>query len=167
MKFYENLFTNSGNDGSKNRIRGCFLTIQGTLLEELNRQVSDAEIKQVVFEMGPLKALGIDGIHALLYQQNWSTIGHSVCKFVKEICARGWGGGTAGVAIGPVRRWGLGESPDYQCGGGGEKVSAAAWKLGRRRVALGYQTLGFPSGAIWTVGSCQIQRQQAEAAGLD
>ncbi|KAE8693504.1 Protein NRT1/ PTR FAMILY 5.10 [Hibiscus syriacus] len=34
----------------------------------------------------------------------------------------------------------------------------AAWKLGRRRVALGYQTLGFPSGTIWTVGSCQIQR---------
>ncbi|KAE8723081.1 F11F12.2-like protein [Hibiscus syriacus] len=26
------------------------------------------------------------------------------------------------------------------------------------RVSLGYQTLGFPSGAIWTVGSCQIQR---------
>ncbi|KAE8668593.1 hypothetical protein F3Y22_tig00112293pilonHSYRG00323 [Hibiscus syriacus] len=33
------------------------------------------------------------------------------------------------------------------------------------RVALGYHTLGFASGGSWTVGSCQIQRQQAEAAG--
>ncbi|KAE8669660.1 hypothetical protein F3Y22_tig00112226pilonHSYRG00073 [Hibiscus syriacus] len=33
------------------------------------------------------------------------------------------------------------------------------------RVALGYYTLGFAAGTIWTVGSCQIQRQQAEAAG--
>ncbi|KAE8686584.1 hypothetical protein F3Y22_tig00111057pilonHSYRG00054 [Hibiscus syriacus] len=38
------------------------------------------------------------------------------------------------------------------------RLSAAAWKLGRRRVALGYQTLGFLSGTMWTVGSCQIQR---------
>ncbi|KAE8724803.1 hypothetical protein F3Y22_tig00009942pilonHSYRG00304 [Hibiscus syriacus] len=42
-------------------------------------------------------------------------------------------------------------------GGGGESS-------GGGRVALGYHTLGFISGAIWTVGSCQIQRQQAEAA---
>ncbi|KAE8665548.1 hypothetical protein F3Y22_tig00112604pilonHSYRG00030 [Hibiscus syriacus] len=65
---------------------------------------------------------------------------------------------TTVVAVGPVRRGGLVFIWDVATAEAARKLSAAAWKLGRRRVALGYQTLGFPSGAIWTVGSCQIQR---------
>ena len=39
--------------------------------------------------MGALKALGIDGFHALFYQSWWSIIGNSLCSMVKDVFERG------------------------------------------------------------------------------
>ncbi|KAE8703704.1 hypothetical protein F3Y22_tig00110467pilonHSYRG00304 [Hibiscus syriacus] len=72
---------------------------------------------------------------------------------------------TTGVRLRPVRRGGLGESPDYQCGGGGEGF----WKQQRRRwdVSLGYRYPRVSSGKWWTVGSNQIQRLELKMAAED
>ncbi|KAE8692897.1 Protein trichome birefringence-like 3 [Hibiscus syriacus] len=103
------------------------------------------------------------------------TAGHRI-RWVKAFIA------TTGVRLGPVRR---GASVSHRTTSGDSPV-ALAWTAGilssgvlgldvaaaessgssssGGRVALGYQTLGFLSGTMWTVGSCQIQRFDAEVA---
>lgn len=35
--------------------------------------------------MGPFKASGIDGLHAVFFQSQWDIVGTSVCDFVKDV----------------------------------------------------------------------------------
>ena len=51
----------------------------------LNRPIIDDEIKEALFTMGPLKASGLNGFHALSYQNQWPVVGKSVCLMVKDI----------------------------------------------------------------------------------
>lgn len=43
------------------------------------------EVKTVVFDMAPLKAPRVDGLHATFYQENQAVVGSSVCDFVRRI----------------------------------------------------------------------------------
>lgn len=45
---------------------------------------SRQEIQDALFEMSPLKALGIDGLHAQFYQSQWSTVGDSLEVMVRK-----------------------------------------------------------------------------------
>jgi hypothetical protein len=45
---------------------------------------SEDEIKQVVFEMNPLKAPGSDGLPALFYKHYWSIVGRQVVAAVQS-----------------------------------------------------------------------------------
>lgn len=46
-------------------------------------QVSDAEIKMVVDSLGATKALGLDGLNGLFYQNHWEIVKEEVCRAVK------------------------------------------------------------------------------------
>lgn len=35
--------------------------------------------------MGPFKALGSDGYHAIFFQKNWSIVGNSICNFYLQV----------------------------------------------------------------------------------
>ena len=48
------------------------LSVQQSL--SLNRPVTNEEIKSTVFQLGPHKALGLDGIPAFFFQEYWSTV---------------------------------------------------------------------------------------------
>ncbi|CAA7056111.1 unnamed protein product [Microthlaspi erraticum] len=50
----------------------------------LTRPISDTEIKEVVFSIGPDKAPGIDGFTASFYRHFWEEIGSDVCLLVKR-----------------------------------------------------------------------------------
>lgn len=46
--------------------------------------VSDAKILLIVRAVPPSKALGLDGFHAIFYQQYWHILGPSVIALVRE-----------------------------------------------------------------------------------
>lgn len=51
---------------------------------DLNRLVSDEEIKVAMESMGELKAPGPDGLNGLFFQKNWGTIGVDVSKAIRQ-----------------------------------------------------------------------------------
>lgn len=56
----------------------------------MNRPVSEQEIKAAVFQLGPSKAPGPDGIPVSFFQQHWSVVGNMVIKFDTEVFVTGY-----------------------------------------------------------------------------
>lgn len=48
------------------------------------RCIGDKEISDALFQIGPLKAPGPDGLSARFFQRNWVTLKDSVINAVKE-----------------------------------------------------------------------------------
>lgn len=70
-------------------LMGCFPIIDKIVFHTLQGLVDDTEIKNSIFSMKPLKASGVDGLHAIFYQSQWSIVDPSFCCFVKEIFSSG------------------------------------------------------------------------------
>jgi hypothetical protein len=54
------------------------------------RVPTEDEIRRVVFEMYPLKALGLDGLPSLFYQHYWSIVGSQVIADVQSSFQDEW-----------------------------------------------------------------------------
>lgn len=52
--------------------------------ESLIKDVTNEEIWNAVNNIGPLKAQGPDGIHAIFYHNCWDIVGDSICNLVKD-----------------------------------------------------------------------------------
>ncbi|XP_039054285.1 uncharacterized protein LOC120196582 [Hibiscus syriacus] len=50
----------------------------------LDKPFENNEIKEALFSMGTLKAPGVDGFHAIFFQNNWDVVGEKVCSLVKH-----------------------------------------------------------------------------------
>ncbi|GLT45910.1 hypothetical protein SLA2020_197060 [Shorea laevis] len=65
-------------------------SISTQMNEDLCKEVSDAEIKTVVFQLGAYKAPGIDGFPGCFYQQHWDMIASDVCQAVRHFFNNGY-----------------------------------------------------------------------------
>ena len=54
-------------------------------LDEIQRPFEDIKIKQAMFNIGGLKALGANGLYALFFQSQWGIVGDLVCLMVKDV----------------------------------------------------------------------------------
>ena len=57
--------------------------------EELSRPYSVEEVKVVLFQMGPTKVPGPDGMNALFYQKFWHIVGNDVSSAVLDFLNSG------------------------------------------------------------------------------
>jgi hypothetical protein len=53
-----------------------------TMNQHLCEAFTEKEISDAIFQMGPLKAPGLDGFPARFYQRNWSVVKHDVIASV-------------------------------------------------------------------------------------
>ncbi|XP_050229329.1 uncharacterized protein LOC126678474 [Mercurialis annua] len=84
-EYYSKLFTKEVDAYTSLPCQGLFPVLENRLSDQLACAVSDDDIKKAVWHMHPLKAPGVDGLHALFYQSQWPTIGDKVCSFIHGI----------------------------------------------------------------------------------
>lgn len=84
VTFYKNLYIDDGLVSGKTSMGNAFLCFGAKWEDLLCKEVSKQEVHDALFDMAPLKASGIDGLHAQFYQSQWNTIGDSLFSMVKK-----------------------------------------------------------------------------------
>ncbi|KAL4291241.1 hypothetical protein GQ457_14G017610 [Hibiscus cannabinus] len=84
VDYYKDLFSSIGSTTSGYLHHGYFMQCTAKMRWVFTTPISDEEVSKTVFEMGPLRAPGVDGFNALFYQRNWSIVGSSVCALVRD-----------------------------------------------------------------------------------
>ena len=83
--YFYNLFTG----GLVGDVNPCIQPIERRVMEGMNFNFLQSfimeEIEVALFQMGPLKAPGLDGLNACFYQANWLTLKKEVCHVVLDI----------------------------------------------------------------------------------
>ncbi|KAK8578414.1 hypothetical protein V6N13_116259 [Hibiscus sabdariffa] len=84
VDYYKYLFSSIGSTASGYLHHGYFMQCNAEMRRVFTAPILDEEISKTVFEMGPLRAPGVDGFNDLFYQRNWSIVGPSVCALVRD-----------------------------------------------------------------------------------
>lgn len=84
--FYRKLYANEQDiDVDFAKIPNCFPKLQEDVLLYIQREVKDDDVKAAVFSIKATKAPGPDGIHGIFLQNQWRTVGGSICSFVRDV----------------------------------------------------------------------------------
>lgn len=84
LDHFEEVYRSDTPDGINACLANIPLLVTPQMNETLMAPVTEGEIKQAVFCMGPLKAPGPDGFNGLFCQRNWDQVNGDVCKAVLD-----------------------------------------------------------------------------------
>ena len=73
--FFTNLYTVDTNSIESYFIPNDFSYLDTDRYHIMEKSVDDEKIRDIIFSMKPLKAPGIDGLHAIFYQSQWVVVG--------------------------------------------------------------------------------------------
>ena len=76
--YFDNLFQVGVGDQMEESLNAVQSKITNEMHEVLSSEYTAKEVKVALFQMGPIKALGPDGINALFYQKFWHVVGDTV-----------------------------------------------------------------------------------------
>ncbi|KAL4279829.1 hypothetical protein GQ457_03G024220 [Hibiscus cannabinus] len=89
LEFFRHLLTSEPRQKPVRREANSFVIPEACDTHRLLAEVSKEEVRSIVFDMDPLKALGVDGLHTALYQKNWDMVGDSIFRVVSNFFATG------------------------------------------------------------------------------
>jgi hypothetical protein len=85
--FYSNMYRSDG----ANNMHVILDHVQASVSDEMNLKLlalfSDEEIERVLFQMGPTKAPGPDGLPALFFQRHWAELKGAMVSAVRDFLA--------------------------------------------------------------------------------
>lgn len=55
------------------------------MMQKLDVELKDEEVKQALYDMDPWKSLGSDGYPVGFYQKSWNIVGSKVCTHVRRL----------------------------------------------------------------------------------
>lgn len=84
VSFYESLFKSEPRRGGQ-FIHGAFPPIDPGLMDTLDKEATEDEIRNALRSMGSYKAPGPDGFQPVFFKKTWNTTGAAVTKFVREV----------------------------------------------------------------------------------
>jgi hypothetical protein len=80
--FYSSLYSSEGSSDSERILDKVSAFVSDDMNEKLTVAISDAEIEKALFQMGPTKSPGPDGLPALFSQRHWAVLKPAVCNAV-------------------------------------------------------------------------------------
>ena len=87
--YFETLFNSEGNGQMDDCLNTVNHRVTPEMLKGLSRDYIADEIKAALFQMGPTKAPGPDGMNALFYQTFWHIVGIDVVAAVLDFMHSG------------------------------------------------------------------------------
>ena len=89
ISYFENMFRSGGCDWMEECLNTMPHKVTSEMQEYLSREYSADEIKVALFQMGPTKASGPNGMNALFYQNFWHIVGDDVTVAVLDFLNSG------------------------------------------------------------------------------
>ena len=87
--YFDTFFNSKGNRQMDDYLNTVNHRVTPEILKELSRDYIADEIKAALFQMGPTKAPGPDGMNALFYQTFWHIVGIDVVAAVLDFMHSG------------------------------------------------------------------------------
>lgn len=88
IEYLSNLFR-TDNMRERGFMKGAFPQLDDGVKEEMRKELTVAETKRALWEMGSYKAPGPDSYQAIFFKRAWSLLGEEVHMFVKDILEGG------------------------------------------------------------------------------
>lgn len=84
INHYKNLFALQNTNFTWEKSKLTHPQVENDIMEKLGNDVTDDDVKRVVFCMNPCKDPRPDDFPAGFYQEPWNAVGINVCEFIKK-----------------------------------------------------------------------------------
>ena len=89
LAYFDNLF----HAGVRDQMEECLNAVQSKVTDDMREVLSSVftaeEVKVALFQMGPTKALGLNGMNAIFYQNFWHVVGDNVVLAILDFLNNG------------------------------------------------------------------------------